>query len=57
MPTYEIVVQATITKTYTITASSRDEAICEAHEMFSVTNDDAPEKYDETTVSATKIEE
>ena len=56
MPTYEVVVRATVTKTYTITATSRDEAVSQAHEQFSVLNeDDVPEDYNEDTVSAEKI--
>lgn len=57
VPTYEVVVRATITKTYTITAPTRDEAISLAHEQFSVLNDDVPEHYEEDCLVVTKIEE
>lgn len=60
MPTYEVVVQATITKTYTITAQTRDEAICDAHFQFNPQTDEfdfVPETIKKITVSTRKLGE
>ena len=57
MKTYEIVVRVTLTKTYTVDAESKDEAI---EELFSAGIDlehdpHVPEYYDEEILSIAEI--
>ena len=49
MKTYNVTIQATVTKTYTVEAKSKDEAYNEAHE-FSPLYDGSEEYYDEQTL-------
>ena len=51
MKTYAVTIKATIYKTYTVEAASKDEALSLAHESFSVLHDGAPERYEEETNS------
>lgn len=55
METYEVTIQATITKTITLKASTEDEATEQAHESFSVLNDEYHEHYDEQTLSVKQV--
>lgn len=51
MKSYDVTIQAIVTKTYRVTAESADKAVEIGHETFSVLNDDAPETYDQDLVS------
>lgn len=55
MKTYEVTIEATITKTYTVQAENSDEAYETAHEIFSVLTDDAKEYYDQQTLNIQEI--
>ena len=57
MRTYAVTITATVTKTYTVEAASKDEALSLAHESFSVVHDGAPERYEEETVDVKELEE
>ena len=47
---YEVTILARVTKTYTVEADNEDLAYELAHELFSVLNDDTPERYEEETL-------
>ena len=51
MKTYEVEIEATIRKTYTVEAESEEEAVDTAHSIFSVLNDDTPEEYTQELLS------
>jgi hypothetical protein len=55
MKTYSVQIRAEITKTIEVQAMNEDEAYKEAHEIFSVTSDEWPEKYSEDTLSIQEI--
>ena len=55
MKTYAVTIKATIYKTYTVEAASKDEALSLAHESFSVVHDGAPERYEEETNSVEEV--
>ena len=55
MKTYAVTITATVTKTYTVEAASKDEALSLAHESFSVVHDGAPERYEEETNSVEEV--
>jgi hypothetical protein len=44
---YEVTIEARVTKTYIVEADDENDAIQNAHEVFSILTDDAPEKYEE----------
>ena len=46
---YAVTIRAIVTKTYTVDASSEAEAEATAHDIFTVTCDDADEDYDQIT--------
>ena len=50
MKTYEVMIKATITKRIVVDAIDQDQAEEQAHEMFSVLNDDYDEKYEQQTI-------
>ena len=52
---WNITIQATVTKTIRVTAKNEQEAIEDAHGVFSVLNDDNEEKYDQETISVEKV--
>ena len=49
MKTYIVVVKAIITKEIEVIAENEDDAIEQAHENFSVLNDNSPENYHQET--------
>lgn len=53
---WEVTIQATITKTYRVEASDVDVAYEKAHALFSVLNDDTPEKYEQEALEACEVE-
>ena len=55
MKTYSVQIRAEITKTIEVQAINEDEAYEKAHEIFSVTSDEWPEKYSEDTLSIQEI--
>ena len=46
---YDVTITASVTKTIRVNASDEDEAVEQAHDVFSVLNDDPRERYDEQT--------
>jgi len=56
MKTWEVTIEAKVTKTYTVDAENEDEATETAHSIFSVLNDDTPENYDEETLEVVEVE-
>jgi hypothetical protein len=51
MKAYEVTIKATIIKTFTIEAESREAAIEEANETFNIGHEfDVPEKYEQDVV-------
>jgi len=57
MKTYEVTIRATIYKTITVEAENEDDAYVEAHERFSVLNDDTPEQYEQDSVGIEEVQE
>lgn len=55
MKKFEVTIRATITKTITIEAESKDEAIELAHGEFDVNNDDNDENYKQDCLCAEEI--
>jgi hypothetical protein len=55
MKTYEVKIQATITKIVRVEAKDVDEAYEFAHEDFSVLSDDNWEKYDQQTIDIREV--
>ena len=55
MKTYEVMIRATITKSIVVDAINQDQAEEQAHEMFSVLNDDCDEEYDQQTIGETQL--
>jgi hypothetical protein len=55
MKTYYVTIQATITKTHRVEAETVDEAVEQAHEIFSVLDDGNPEKYSEETLHIEEV--
>lgn len=55
MKTYQITIRATITKTMEVEAEDREQAEIEAHESFSVLNDDNDESYEQDTLEITEV--
>jgi|LakMenEpi03Aug12_release.lakeMendotaPanAssembly.Ray.scaffolds.fasta_scaffold3245947_2 hypothetical protein len=47
---YAVTIRATVTKTYTLDASSESEAEATAHDIFAVACDDTDEDYNQITV-------
>jgi len=52
---YEVTILARVTKTYTVEADNEDLAYELAHELFSVLNDDTPERYEEETLDIREV--
>jgi hypothetical protein len=48
---YKVTIKATIYKTIKVNANSENEAYELAHDVFSVRNDDYPERYEEETIA------
>ena len=55
MKTYEVTIRATITKTYKVEAKNANKAVEEAHEIFSVLNDDTDENYEQDLLSVEEL--
>ena len=55
MPTFNVTIRATVTKTYKVEADTKDEAVETAHEGFSVLNGDVDEQYKEEMLDVTEI--
>lgn len=55
MKTFEVTIRATVTKTYTVQAKDKHDAYNEAHEVFTVSPDDANEYYDEETIDIREV--
>lgn len=52
---YEVFIKATITKSIVVDAINKDEAEEQAHEMFSVLNDDYDQEYDQQTIGKAEL--
>lgn len=52
---FDVTIKATVTKTYRVEAEDEDEAVEEAHCVFSVLNDEVPEDYDEQTLNVEEV--
>ena len=52
---YEVFIKATITKSIVVDAINKDEAEEQAHEMFSVLNDDYDQEYDQQTIGEAEL--
>ena len=55
MKEFDVTITATITKTIRVEADTEDEATEQAHQIFTVTNDGGPEKYDQDTVDCEEV--
>tara|TARA_R110000823_G_scaffold310532_1_gene435486 strand:+ start:102 stop:275 length:174 start_codon:yes stop_codon:yes gene_type:complete len=55
MKTYQVTIEARITKSYIVEADNEDGAYELAHEQFSVLNDDTPERYEEETLDICEV--
>lgn len=56
MKTYNVTIQATVTKTYTIEANSEETATEFANQCFSVLNEDGvEERYDQQIIDMVEI--
>lgn len=56
MKTYNVTIRAVITKTLRVEAENEDAAISEAHERFSVLNDDTDETYEQDSLGWEEVE-
>lgn len=52
---YEVFIKATITKSIVVDALNKDQAEEQAHEMFSVSNDDYDQEYDQQTIGEAEL--
>lgn len=57
MKTYDVTIKATIYKTYRVEAISEDDAYEQAHDCFSVLNDETPERYEQETIDIEEIKQ
>ena len=55
MKTYEITIQAIITKTIRVEAENEDDAYCEAHERFDTKCDGQLEDYEQETLNLVEV--
>ncbi len=55
MKTYQVTIEARVTKSYIVEADNEDGAYELAHEQFSVLNDDTPERYEEETLDIREV--
>ena len=56
MKTYDVTIQATVTKTIRVKADNQEAAYCEAHEQFT-TECDGDEYYEEQTLHVDEVTE
>jgi hypothetical protein len=54
---YKITIKGMVTKDYIVEGDDEDDAVIEAHEKFTVLNDDTPEDYEQETVRVEAITE
>ena len=52
---YKVTIEARVTKSYIVEADNEDLAYELAHELFSVLNDDTPERYEEETLDIREV--
>ena len=52
---YKVTIEARVTKSYIVEADNEDLAYESAHELFSVLNDDTPERYEEETLDIREV--
>jgi hypothetical protein len=57
MKTYDVTIQATVTKTIRVEAKDSNEATIQAHEEFNVYSGEAEEHYDEQTLEISEVTE
>jgi hypothetical protein len=57
MKTYDVVIQACVTKTIRVHAENEDQAHELAHESFSVLSDGGPEKYEQEALDICEVKE
>ena len=55
MPTYEVVIQATITKNIQVSAATQEDAEFDAHDLFDPNNDGTEEHYDQECLGSELI--
>lgn len=56
MKKFAVTIEATVRKTLTVEAETKEEAITFAHEAFTTSNEeDEPEKYDEECLNVEEI--
>jgi hypothetical protein len=55
MKTYDVTIQATVTKTIRVEAEDSNEATIRAHEEFNVYSGEAEEHYDEQTLEISEV--
>ena len=55
MKTYDVTIQATVTKIIRVEAENEDHAFCEAQEDFDVFVDGGIERYEEETLSIKEV--
>ena len=54
--TYDVQIEAIVTKTIRVNAVDEDAAYEMAHELFNVANDDNEERYEENTLNIWEVE-
>lgn len=57
MKTYDVTIQATVTKTIRVEAEDSNEATIQAHEEFNVHSGEGDEHYDEQTIEIKEVTE
>lgn len=55
MKTYDVTIQAVVTKTIRVEASDSNEATIQAHEEFNVYSGEGEEHYDEQTLEVNEV--
>jgi hypothetical protein len=55
MKTYDVTIQATVTKTIRVEAEDSNEATIQAHEQFNVHSEEGNEHYDEQTIELNEV--
>lgn len=57
MKTFEVTIQATVTKPVRVQAENQVEACEQAHELFSVDNDGSLERYEQETLDVEEVDD
>lgn len=55
MKTFDVTIRAVVTKTYRVSAEDAIKASEEAHQIFSVLNDDTDETYEQDTLDVEEV--